>query len=84
MIAALKSDRVVNKVGGKFRLVALIQKRLKELIEGARPLVDPHGKTFVEIAVQEIDEDKIAIDYDHTEQLEIPDKITLEQHVHPG
>ena len=31
MIEALKSDEIVNKVGGRFRLTALIQKRIAEL-----------------------------------------------------
>ena len=37
MIEALKSDEIVNKLGGRFKLTALIQRRLKELIiDGAR------------------------------------------------
>jgi hypothetical protein len=28
MIEALKSDEIVNKVGGRFKLTALIQKRM--------------------------------------------------------
>lgn len=65
MIEALKSDAIVNKVGGRFKLTALLQKRLAELVEGARPLVDVHpGQTPLEIAIQEILEDKIAIDYE--------------------
>jgi len=63
MIDALKDDALIKKVGGAFRLTALIQRRLKELIEGARPLVETEGKTIIEIAVTEIQEDKIAIDY---------------------
>ena len=39
MIEALKSDEIVEKVGGKFKLTALIQRRLGQLMEGARPLV---------------------------------------------
>ena len=64
MIETLKSDELANKVGGIFRLTALIQRRLKELIEGSRPLVDPTGKTIVEIAIEEINQDKIVIDYE--------------------
>ncbi len=63
MIDALKDDVLVKKVGGAFRLTALVQRRMKELIEGARPLVETEGKTIIEIAVTEIQEDKIAIDY---------------------
>ena len=40
MIEALKSDEIVTKVGGRFKLTALIQKRLLELMDGARPLVE--------------------------------------------
>jgi len=64
MIEALKSDEIVNKVGGRFKLTALIQKRALELMNGARPLVERDNLTDLEIVVQEILQDKIAIDYD--------------------
>ena len=63
MIEELKSEEIVNKVGGRFKLTALVQKRLKELLQGSRPLIeDVEGKTMLEIVVQEILQDKIAID----------------------
>jgi DNA-directed RNA polymerase subunit omega len=63
MIEELKSTEIVNKVGGRFKLTALIQKRLGELMEGSRPLIeDAEGKTYMEIVIQEILQDKIAID----------------------
>ena len=64
MIEALRSEEIIRKVGGKFKLTALIQRRMVELIEGARPLIerDP-GMTDMELVIQEILEDKIAIDY---------------------
>jgi len=63
MIDDLKSEKIVNKVGGRFRLTALVQKRLGELLQGARPLIeDAEGKTMLEIVVQEILQDKIAVD----------------------
>ena len=64
MIEALKSDEIVNKVGGRFKLTALIQKRMLELMDGARPLVDRGDMTDLEVVVQEILQDKIAIDYE--------------------
>ena len=65
MIDDLKSTNIVDKVGGRFKLTALIQKRLNELMEGARPLIeDTEDKTQLEIVIQEILRDKIAIDYD--------------------
>lgn len=64
MIEALKSDEIVNKVGGRFKLTALIQKRMLEIMDGARPLVERKpNMTDLELVVQEILEDKIAIDY---------------------
>jgi DNA-directed RNA polymerase subunit omega len=65
MIEALKSDEIVNKVGGRFKLTALIQKRMFELMEGARPLVERTPQmTDLEVVVQEILQDKIAVDYE--------------------
>ena len=64
MIEALKSDEIVNKVGGRFKLTALIQKRMIELMDGARPLVERGGMTDLEVVIQEILQDKIAIDYE--------------------
>jgi DNA-directed RNA polymerase subunit omega len=64
MIDALKSDKIVAKVGGRFKLTALIQKRMLELMDGARPLVERGGMTDLEVVVQEILQDKIAIDYE--------------------
>jgi len=65
MIEALKSDEVVNKVGGRFKLTALIQKRMMEIMDGAPPLVERYGHmTDLEVIIQEILQDKIAIDYE--------------------
>ncbi|HUT47035.1 MAG TPA: hypothetical protein VMX36_12170 [Sedimentisphaerales bacterium] len=63
MIDELKSEKIINKVGGKFKLTALVQKRLGELMQGGRPLIkDIEGRTMLEIIIQEILQDKIAID----------------------
>lgn len=62
MIEALKDDLIVNKCGGRFKLTALIQRRLVQLMDGARPLVERDGRTDLEIVIQEILEDKIAYD----------------------
>ncbi|MHC4104468.1 MAG: DNA-directed RNA polymerase subunit omega [Planctomycetota bacterium] len=63
MIDDLKSEKIVNKVGGRFKLTALVQKRLSELLQGSRPLIeDSESKTMLEIVIQEILQDKIAID----------------------
>jgi DNA-directed RNA polymerase subunit omega len=63
MLEELKSEQIVKKVGGKFKLAALIQKRMLELLQGSRPLIEnTEGMTMMEIVVQEIMQDKIAID----------------------
>lgn len=59
MIEALKDDKIVHQLGGRFKFTALIQHRVRELMEGARPLVERDGRTDFEIAVQEAVEGKI-------------------------
>ena len=62
MIEELKEEEIVNKVGGRFKLSALIQKRLVALNRGARPLIEMATKNQMEIVVQEIIQDKIFLD----------------------
>lgn len=64
MIEALKNDDIAAKVGGRFKLCALIQRRLVQLMEGARPLVDRDGRSDLEIAIEEIMQDRITLEYD--------------------
>ena len=46
MIEELKNTEIINKVGGRFKLSALMQKRMIELMEGGRPLIeDTEGMT---------------------------------------
>ena len=40
MFEDLKEEEIVNKVGGRFKLSTLIQKRMVALNTGAKPLVD--------------------------------------------
>lgn len=68
MIEALKDDHIIAKVGGRFKLSTLIQKRWAELLQGSRPLVKREdGMTDLEVIVQEILQDKLAIDYDNSD-----------------
>jgi DNA-directed RNA polymerase subunit omega len=59
MLEELKEEAIVNKVGGRFKLSTLIQKRLVQLNRGSRPLVDIHSEDKMEIVIQEILQDKI-------------------------
>ncbi|HTQ38095.1 MAG TPA: DNA-directed RNA polymerase subunit omega [Pirellulales bacterium] len=62
MLEELKEEKIVNKVGGRFKLSTLIQKRLVALNGGSRPLVDLQTENKLEIVVREIMEDKIYLD----------------------
>lgn len=62
MIDALKEEEIVNKVGGRFKLSTLIQKRMVALNGGARKLVTFESDNQMEIVVQEILQDKIYLD----------------------
>ena len=62
MLEELKEEEIVNKVGGRFKLSTLIQKRLLQLQRGSRPLVDTKLKDNVKIVLQEILQDKIYLD----------------------
>jgi DNA-directed RNA polymerase subunit omega len=59
MLEELKEEAIVNKVGGRFKLSTLIQKRLVQLNRGSRPLVDMTSDDKMEIVIQEILQDKI-------------------------
>jgi len=63
MIEALKNQEIIEKVGGKFKLTALVQRRMSELLQGSRPLIeDTQGMTLLEVVIQEVLEDKITIE----------------------
>ena len=62
MLEELKEEQIVNKVGGRFKLSTLIQKRLVALNRGARPLIEMQTKNPMEVVIQEIMQDKIYLD----------------------
>ena len=62
MIEALKSDAVVNKVGGRFKLAVLVQKRLVDVTFGAPLLVERGDRTLMEAVVQEVLDGKLTLE----------------------
>ena len=68
MIDELKEEEIVNKVGGRFKLSTLIQKRMIALNQGARALVDGRGVDKMTIVIQEIMQDKIYLDMSRKQQ----------------
>jgi DNA-directed RNA polymerase subunit omega len=62
MLDELKEEEIVNKVGGRFKLSTIIQKRMVMLNMGAPALVEVRGNDRMQIVVQEILQDKIYLD----------------------
>ncbi len=62
MIDELKEEEIVNKVGGRFKLSTMIQKRMIALNQGARALVDGRGVDKMTMVIQEIMQDTIYLD----------------------
>ncbi len=56
-------DECVLKVGGRFKLSVLVQKRVRELVRGAQPLIVVEGKfNPLDVAMQEILSDKVGFE----------------------
>ena len=62
MIDELREEQIVNKVGGRFKLSTLIQKRLVALQKGSPALVQLDTQDKMKIVIREIIEDKIYLD----------------------
>ncbi len=62
MLDELREEEIVDKVGGRFKLSTLIQKRMVALNAGARPMIDLDTNDKMEIVIQEIIQDKIYLD----------------------
>jgi DNA-directed RNA polymerase subunit omega len=62
MLDDLMEEGIVNKVGGRFKLSTLIQKRMVALNRGAKPLVNLKSSNDMAIVIQEILQDKIFLD----------------------
>ena len=65
MIEALKDDKLIHRLGGRFQFTSLVQHRVRQLMDGDRPLVERKGRTDFEVAVQEVVEEKITHDLMH-------------------
>lgn len=58
----LKEETIVDKVGGRFKLSTLIQKRMIALNTGHKPLVETKSQDKLDIVIQEILQGKISLD----------------------
>ena len=48
-------QKLVRQVGGSFKLTALLQKRVRELVRGQRPLFETRDRNYVRIASEELE-----------------------------
>ena len=56
-----KIEAAMAKVGGRFRLTVLIQKRIRELHRGAPKLVECTSPDLLDVVLEEILQDKISL-----------------------
>ncbi|MDQ7779877.1 MAG: DNA-directed RNA polymerase subunit omega [Planctomycetota bacterium] len=54
-------EEATKKIGSKFRLAVLIQKRVRELMRGAPRLIQYDSRDPVEVALQEIIQEKVSL-----------------------
>jgi DNA-directed RNA polymerase subunit omega len=54
-------DELEAKVGGRFQLTALLQKRIRELVAGAPRLVDIRSDNPIDVAIEEVRSGKIEL-----------------------
>ena len=54
-------DELETKVGGRFELTVLLQKRIRELVAGAPRLVETRSENPIDIAIEEIRAGKIEL-----------------------
>ena len=62
MLDEFREDDIVRKVGGRFKLSTLVQKRMVALNRGAQALVELPTRDLMETVVAEVKQDKIYLD----------------------
>jgi DNA-directed RNA polymerase subunit omega len=62
-MARITVEDCLERVGNRFELVLLAARRAKQLLKGARPLVESDNKEIVS-ALREIAADKVRLRYD--------------------
>ena len=48
------SQQLVRQVGSSFQLTELLQKRVRELVRGQKPLYETRDRNYVRIAAEEL------------------------------
>ena len=47
-------QQLVRQVGGSFKLTALLQKRVRELVRGQKPLFETRERNYIKMAAEEM------------------------------
>jgi DNA-directed RNA polymerase subunit K/omega len=47
-------QQLVKTVGGSFKITALLQKRVRELVRGQKPLFETRERNYIRIALEEL------------------------------
>ena len=61
-------QQLVRLVGGSFSLTALLQKRVRELVRGQKPLYETRERNYIKIAQEELRRGLIELVPDEEEQ----------------
>lgn len=78
MLDDFREDDIVRKIGGRFKLSTLVQKRMVALNRGAQALVDLPTRDLMEIVVEEVKQDKIYLDTSGRVQAVVDDSETVD------
>lgn len=55
-------DQLAERFGGRYKLIVLIQKRLKELVKGGQKLVEAEERNLIKVVLEEIAADKVSFE----------------------
>ena len=78
MLDDFREDDIVRKVGGRFKLSTLVQKRMVALNRGAQALVDLPTRDLMEIVIAEVKQEKIYLDTSGRVQTVVDDSETVD------
>ena len=59
-----KIQEAQERFGGPFAMTAILQKRVRELIQGSRPLIETSLNRPIDIALEELLANRLGLEYD--------------------
>jgi len=70
-----KIQEAQERFGGPFAMTAILQKRVRELVQGSRPLVETDKTRPSDIALEELLQGRLALESPPEEEIEAPDDL---------